>query len=355
VITVRPPLPTSLVKGGKRHVKYLISQEGGVMPPSSSEPLPVSLGAVGNRKRKKDQVKAKEIKKTKVEKNLDVAATVHRLTRTELEELVLKKVVEAVTAKSKYAELIKKFEKMSEDFGKMKEKASSLQKHLSDLKEVTKRIKVMENTQTVRIPKVTRSVGLQVTSKFKSEQERQQCDKAMVIEIDDENTVPAEAAGSVFESIKSDSPLNRNRKARDGVARKSGGGGKSLKTESSKVGGKTEQQNEMQMKDSEAVYESEPLNLTVAKSSSTDGIVITWAKRLDSLDVDSIVNYELEGSKGVKSEKMKWTRIGNLIQPLPLPMACNLNKFKQGINYHFRVKLLTKEQTSYSNISSIVL
>jgi len=316
----------------------------------SSDPLPVSSAAALSSKRKKDQVKAKAVKKAKVEKNSDVTA-VHRLTRTELEELVLKKVVEAVTAKSKYVELVRKFEKMSEDYGKMKEKASTLEKHLSDLEEVTKRIKVVENTQTVRIPKVTRSVGLQVTSKIKTEQERPGGGKAVVIEIDDENSVPANVADSVLESIKSD----RNRKARvGGVARKSCGGGKSLKTENPEVG-KSEQKNEMKMNDNEVVYESEPLNLTVTKSGGTDGIVITWAKRLDSLDVDSIVNYELEGSKGVKSEKMKWSRIGNLIQPLPLPMACNLNKFKPGVHYHFRVKLITKDQTSYSNISSIVL
>jgi len=323
------------------------------MPPSS-DPLPVCSAAELNRKRKKDQVnKAKEVKKEKVEKNSGVAA-VHRLTRKELEELVLKKVVEAVTAKSKYVELVKKFEKMSEDYGKMKEKASNLEKHLSDLEEVTKRIKVMGNTKTVRIPKITRSVGLQVTSKFKSEAERPGDGKAEVIEIDGEHSVSAKAADSVLASIKSDSPLNRNTRAMGGVARKSCGGGKSLKTESPEVG-KSEKKNQMQMKDKEVVYESETLNLTVAKSGSTDGIVITWAKRLDSLDVDSIVNYELEGSKGVQSEKMKWSRIGNLIQPLPLPMACNLNKFKPGVHYHFRVKLITKDQTSYSNISSIVL
>ena len=60
---------------------------------------------------------------------------------------------------------------------------------------------------------------------------------------------------------------------------------------------------------------NEPLQLSVKKSESTDVIVITWAKRLDNLEVDSILNYELEGAKG---EEKKWTRIGNLIKPLPL-------------------------------------
>ena len=80
--------------------------QSGVMPPSSSDPLPVCSAAELNRKRKKDQVnKTKEVKKEKVEKNSDMDAAVHRLTRKELEELVLKKVVEAVTAQSKYVEL----------------------------------------------------------------------------------------------------------------------------------------------------------------------------------------------------------------------------------------------------------
>ena len=85
--------------------KRLVLNQSGVMPPSS-DPLPVCSAAELNRKRKKDQVnKTKEVKKEKVEKNSDMDAAVHRLTRKELEELVLKKVVEAVTAQSKYVEL----------------------------------------------------------------------------------------------------------------------------------------------------------------------------------------------------------------------------------------------------------
>ena len=47
---------------------------------------------------------------------------------------------------------------------------------------------------------------------------------------------------------------------------------------------------------------NEPLQLSVKKSESTDVIVITWAKRLDNLEVDSILNYELEGAKGEKKK-----------------------------------------------------
>ena len=93
---------------------------------------------------------------------------------------------------------------------------------------------------------------------------------------------------------------------------------------------------------------SEPLKLSVKKSDSSDVIVITWAKRLDSLEVDSILNYELEGSKG---EKKKWTRIGNLIKPLPLLMVCTLNKFKRGVLYNFRVKALVKDRIFFASIT----
>ena len=60
--------------------------------------------------------------------------------------------------RSKSGDLAKKFEKMSADYSKVKEKASALQKQLTDLQEVTKRIKVLEETKSVRIPKITRSM-----------------------------------------------------------------------------------------------------------------------------------------------------------------------------------------------------
>ena len=66
------------------------------------------------------------------------------MNRNDLEQLVLNKTVEAITVRSKFGDLAKKFEKMSADYSKVKEKASALQKQLANLQEVTKRIKVLE-------------------------------------------------------------------------------------------------------------------------------------------------------------------------------------------------------------------
>ena len=76
---------------------------------------------------------------------------------------------------------------MSVDYGKLKEKVSALQKQLTDLQEVTKRIKVLEEIKTSRISKIIRSVTLQVTSKSKAELEKEE-KKVAVIEIENDET-----------------------------------------------------------------------------------------------------------------------------------------------------------------------
>jgi len=313
------------------------------MPPQISA-LEERSAASAGRKRKQTQDN-KKVKKAKVDDHK--VAEVRKLSRNDLEQLVLNKIVEAITARSKFGDLAKKFEKMSVDYSKVKEKASALQKQLADLQEVTKRIKVLEETKTVRIPKITRSVGLQVTSKSKAELEKEE-KKAAVIEIEnDENSsdaAPKTKSSTVEEIIKND-PLDLIKQAKT----------KKVEVAKKSTGGKKSRQSEIKPLDNDT---NEPLSLNVKKSSGTDGIVITWAKKLDKFDLNSVVNYELEGSKGALSGKnLKWSRIGNVIKPLPLPMACNLNNFKTGVHYNFRVKLLTrdKDKVFYSNISSIIL
>ena len=312
------------------------------MPPQISTIEERSAASVG-RKRKQTQ-DYKKVKKAKVDDGK--VAEVKKLSRNDLEQLVLNKIVEVITAKSKFGDLAKKFQKMSGDYSKVKEKASALQKQLADLQEVTKRIKVLEETKTVRIPKITRSVGLQVTSKSKAEIEKEE-KKAAVIEIEnDENSsdAPKSKSSTVEEIIKND-PLNLLKQTRN----------KKVEVAKKSTGGKNSRQSEIKPLDDDT---NEPLSLNVKKSSGTDGIVITWAKKLDKFDLDSVVNYELEGSKGALGGKnLKWSRIGNVIKPLALPMACNLNNFKTGVHYNFRVKLLTrdKDMMFYSNISSIIL
>jgi len=318
------------------------------MPPLTAS---VSNLAMLNRKRKISQSGTDEVKKAKLEKQTDLLK-VKKMSRNDLEELVRQKIVEALTVRGKYGELIRKFDKMSEAYMKVKNKASALQKQLEDLEEVTKRIKVTEGTKSVRIPKITRCVGIQVTSKIKLDNTMKDVsadtDKnTPVIDLSDENRVAAKLACNVNDNVMNDGHADLNRKENEDEKKNKRKPSTSRIDKFSGYAG-VKHVNLTDIKDSE----KNALLLSVKKSESTDVIVITWAKRLDSLDVNSIINYELEGAKG---DKMKWSRIGNLIKPLPLPMVCTLNKFKRGVLYNFRVKVITKDQTLFSNIASITL
>merc|ERR1712098_718723 len=46
--------------------------------------------------------------------------------------------------------------------GEIKDKVSLLKKHLSDLTEATAKIKIERQSNTVKVPRITRNVGLQV-------------------------------------------------------------------------------------------------------------------------------------------------------------------------------------------------
>jgi len=314
-----------------------------------------SSSKVSGRKRKQSVDNAK-VKKVKLDELKTSSSTiVKKMSRDDLEQLVLCKMIEVITAKSECGELSKKVDKLSIDNTKLKEKAIALQKQLADLTEVTKRIKVLEETKTVRIPKITRSVGLQVTSKTKAELEKVEKNTAVIdIGYEESGDNESKIKASKFNDMIKNDPLgllkHSNTKKVE-VAKKSTGGKSSKKNRIADP--------EVPQQENKPTDESEPLALNVKKSNGNDGIVITWAKKLDSFDMAKIVNYELEGSKGTKGEKnmanLKWSRIGNPIQPLPLPMACNLNNFKTGVLYNFRVKLLTRDKSFYSNVSSIIL
>ena len=134
------------------------------MPPLTTS---VASLAMLNKKRKLSQSVGDEVLKAKLEKPTDNLVKVKKMSRNYLEELVQQKIVESLAFKGKYGELSRKFERMSEAYVKIKIKASSLEKQLEDLEKVTRRIKMTDEARSVRIPKITRCVGIQVTSKTK--------------------------------------------------------------------------------------------------------------------------------------------------------------------------------------------
>merc|ERR1719347_2568710 len=85
-----------------------------------------------------------------------------RLTRKELEEIVAEKMKEAFTVKGICKELLIKVEKLTKENNEIKDKVSLLKKHLSDLTEASAKIKIERQSNTVKVPRITRNVGLQV-------------------------------------------------------------------------------------------------------------------------------------------------------------------------------------------------
>merc|ERR550519_2110271 len=86
--------------------------------------------------------------------------------------------------------------------------------------------------------------------------------------------------------------------------------------------------------------DEEPVTLTVKKvDQGGGGIMVQWAwNKASNFDISKVVSYQLEGSQA----KSIWTKVGDQIKPLPLPMACTLNGFNTGITYRFRIKIQTR-------------
>ena len=241
-------------------------------------------------------------------------SAVKRMNRKDLEQLVLEKIVEVMVANSNLGEMVRKFDRLNADFIKVNDKATVLRKQLSDLQEVTKRIKVLEETKSIRIPKITRSVGLQVTSVTKAKVNNVSTNgiNKDVIDLVDDNKVDMTTNGGSFSDVipqpndkarmmglktSDDTPCSPSeKKDSKGLIKQSFVAKKS-------TGGKNGSTRKL-----DATIDRKfimPLILVVKKSSGSDGIVITWSKRLESLQTDKILNYELEGAKRSGAESAK--------------------------------------------------
>jgi len=301
-------------------------------------------------------------KKRKTESVLE-RKSVRKLTRTELEEVVLNKMVEVLTVRGVCGELMKQVGRLTEDNRRIKERAAKLKKQIQDLTEAAKRVRIERETKTVRVPRITRSVGLQVTPIVNKEKGKQ--DVIVPLDVIDEEKVetkdekPSDKTKYV---MISNSPTAEKKSSINSASALKSYTNNDPKLNETHPSDKTNTMPPLPKatktsRSPEIISLESPLNLKVEKSTSHDGIVITWEKKAGQ-DMGSVSSYELEGSKkgSLKSEPLKWARIGVPITPLPLPMACNLNNFRSGVLYYFRVKAVFINGSShYSNTCTITL
>merc|ERR1719244_65695 len=237
--------------------------------------------------------------------------------------------------KSTCGELVRQVNKLTDDNKRIREKANNLQKQMGDLMEATKRVRVERETKSVRVPRITRNVGIQVNQVINKPVTNQK--EEIVLDDDSNESISQSTSTSAMNGGDHYPSLPRKEVVEEKVVDNS----------------RFLLPNRSPPDITEGLIE-----LKVKKADSHDGIVITWDCRQTASDFNPklITSYELEGSKAVEaSAPLRWARIGAPINPLPLPMACNLNNFKKGVNYYFRLKVINNLNISYSNVTSIIL
>lgn len=125
----------------------------------------------------KQEKKPKVSKKPKVDLNLDFfkrfKKSISKMTKNDLEELVIQKVVEAIVHRSEFSEMRDLIEKQEKMITSHRTKITELTKQFRDLEMVHNRVlKDLEikNQQFIMPVKITRAVGLQVLIPKRSEQ-----------------------------------------------------------------------------------------------------------------------------------------------------------------------------------------
>merc|ERR1712154_255861 len=78
------------------------------------------------------------------------------------ESLVVSNIFEVLTSKGICKELLAKVEKLSRDNLELREKVGVLKKHVQDLTEAANKVRIERQNNFVKVPRVTRNVGLQV-------------------------------------------------------------------------------------------------------------------------------------------------------------------------------------------------
>jgi len=387
------------------------------------------------------------VKRRKVEEEGGMRR-VKQMSRQELEKLVESKITELLQYKGDHVALGKKVDKLQEENSKLSERATALGKQMADLKEVVRRVKEAEKKKgegkVSKIPRVTRNVGLQISSTLTpvplgqptpSPSPSLSEEDVVVLDDDEEeegetkvttmekspkqvtvdvlprgirrHSLPTDELWSGSDGDRGTRPWldggggGRPRSNGDRGARSNGDGGarprvdhggaaslsKSLQggnyskqQQSSSSMGSSSISRKINLPASGSLHTSlssgslsitrtpkspptishaatredqEPITLTVNKvDQAQGGIMIQWAwNKASNFDISKVVSYQLEGSQG----QSKWTKVGEPIVPLSLPMACTLNGFKTGVTYGFRIKIQTRVNVLHSNVSKIDL
>jgi len=289
------------------------------------------------------------------------------MSKQDLERLVEAKITELVQQKGEHVALREKMDKLEEENKKLREIAAGLGKQVADLKEVVRRVKEAERSlgegKVTKIPRVTRNVGLQVNAVPKP--------MPSLAPPSRPTPLPSPSASEddvvLLDDDEGDSPLTRvNGGAAASLSRSS------LDTEIKPqiVSGQYKSSNFSRSRKSNLSTSSsgslssssisitktrdqglEPITLTVNKVGA-GGIMVQWRRNgASEFDTSKVVSYLLEGSQGSSD----WTKVGDHIKPLTLPMACTLNGFKTGSTYRFRIRVQTRVDVLYSNPAMVDL
>lgn len=289
------------------------------------------------------------------------------MSKQDLERLVEAKITELVQQKGEHVALREKMDKLEEENKKLREIAAGLGKQVADLKEVVRRVKEAERSlgegKVTKIPRVTRNVGLQVNAVPKP--------MPSLAPPSRPTPLPPPSASEddvvLLDDDEGDSPLTRvnggaaaslSRSSLDTEIKPQIGSGQSKSSNFSRS-----RKSNLSTSSSGSLSSSsisitktrdqglEPITLTVNKVGA-GGIMVQWRRNgASEFDTSKVVSYLLEGSQGSSD----WTKVGDHIKPLTLPMACTLNGFKTGSTYRFRIRVQTRVDVLYSNPATVDL
>lgn len=315
------------------------------------------------------------------------------MSKQDLERLVEAKITELVQQKGEHVALREKMDKLEEENKKLREIAAGLGKQVSDLKEVVRRVKEAERSlgegKVTKIPRVTRNVGLQVNAVPKlmpilalpsrptpSPSPSASEDDVVLLDDDEvdsrvivpQNTLPLGrgwgslpsegSSGSSTPKVSGGAAASLSRSSLDTEIKPQIGSSQSkssIFSRSRKSNLSTSSTGSLSSSSISIMKTRdqglEPIALTVNKVEA-GGIMVQWRRNgASEFDTTKVVSYLLEGSQGSSD----WTKVGDHIKPLTLPMACTLNGFKTGSTYRFRIRVQTRVNVLYSNPATVDL